>query len=184
MIRQRADTERAGRSAGRRHRHLSPTSRKHPPFTLVLLLAAVLCLLSPAALASGTYDPPVTTMVTNMLQPSGSDRTLALFKNQTGLNQRFRTGPNQAGYQLEGIWLYVRDTHESRYMTINAGLYRISGGAYIRVADLSRGQLNDFAHNEWKAPANTYLEPDTEYLFMLDCIAGCANDNVAQFGFS
>ena len=30
-------------------------------------------------------------------------------------------------------------------------------------------------------PENTYLEPDTEYYFLLDCTAGCANDNVAQF---
>ncbi len=42
--------------------------------------------------------------------------------------------------------------------------------------------MNDFAHNEWQAPANTYLEPNTDYGFALECVAGCANDNKAQFG--
>ena len=79
------------------------------------------------------------------------------------------------------IWLYVRDTHESRYMTIHADLYR-GPGLGTKVATLTRGQLNDFAHNEWRAPANTFLEPDTDYWFVLDCISGCANDNWAQLG--
>ena len=149
----------------------------------MLLLATALGLLSSAALAADTYDPPVTTIVTNMLQPSGSDRLVSLHDDQTGLQQRFRTGPNPAGYQLEGIWLYVRNTHESRYMTIRGGLYLDSGGAtHTRVAYLSRGQLDDFAHNEWRAPADTYLKPNSDYVFVLDCLAGCANDNFAQFG--
>ena len=184
MTRHSADGERADRCTGRRHRQLTPTSRVHLPLTLVLLLGAALGIFPPTALATDTYDPPVTTMVTNMLQPSGSDRLVALFKRQDGLQQRFRTGPNPAGYQLDGITLYVRDTHQSRYMTIVAGLYRRDGGRYTLVTNLSRGQLNDFAHNEWQAPADTYLEPDSEYVFVLDCVDGCANDNVAQFGIT
>ena len=121
-------------------------------------------------------------MVTNMLQPSGPDRLVALFERQTGLQQRFRTGPNPAGYELDGITLYVRQTHQSRYMTIVAQLYRCVRGACSHVVNLSRGQLNNFAHNEWRAPADTYLKPDTEYSFVLDCAAGCANDNYANFG--
>ncbi len=179
MIRQGADGERAQRRAGRRRRHLSPTSRIHLPFTLVLLLAAALCLLAPAAQASQTYDPPVTTLVSNMGQSSGTHMTF--FNAQSGVQQRFETGPNPAGYQLEGIWLRVDDTFESRYMTIDANLYRVGGGLYHHVANLSRGQLNDYAENEWRAPADTYMEPDTVYVFLLDCVRGCANDNVAEF---
>ena len=67
-------------------------------------------------------------------------------------------------------------------MTIVAQLYRCVRGACSHVVNLSRGQLNDFAHNEWRAPADTYLKPDTEYSFVLDCAAGCANDNYANFG--
>ena len=182
MTRRRAGGERADGCAGRRHRQLTPTSRDHSPFTPVLLLAAALGLLSPAALATETYDPPVTTMVTNMLQSSGSDRLAALYKGVSGLQQRFRTGPNPAGYELDGITLYVRDTRESRYMTIVAGLYRRIGSIYSHVTNLSRGQLDDFAHNQWQAPADTYLKPDTDYAFVLDCVDGCANDNIAQFG--
>ena len=94
--------------------------------------------------------------------------------------QGFRTGPHRGGYELESIWLYVRDTHESRYMTIRAEVYRDATMRH-KVATLTRGQLNDYAHNEWKAGANTYLEPDTDYWFVLDCVSGCANDNWAQF---
>ena len=71
----------------------------------------------------------------------------------------------------------MESTRESRYMTINARLYRVSGSGYDHVANLSRGQLDNYAENEWRAPADTYLEPDTEYAFELDCVRGCANDN-------
>ena len=148
-----------------------------------VLLAAATALVVAAAASAQEYDPPVTTLVTNMVQPSGSDLVVCLSEGQDGLFQGFRTGPNQGGYELTSILLYVRATHESRYMTINAGLYRGRGNQYTRVADLTRaGSLNDFAHNEWQAPANTYLEPNTDYRFVLDCVAGCANDNKAQFG--
>lgn len=67
-------------------------------------------------------------------------------------------------------------------MTITTVLYKSIWGRYFHVADLTRGGLDDFAHNDWRPPADTYLEPDTEYVFGLDCVAGCANDNSVQFG--
>ena len=147
----------------------------------MLLLAAALGLGASAARATDVYDPPVTTLVTNMGQPSSVPPAVSLDRNRTGFTQRFRTAANEGGYQLDGIWLYVDDTHESRYMTIDARLYRIRGGAYEHVADLSRGQLDDYAENEWRAPADTYLEPETDYAFEIDCVRGCANDNHAWF---
>ena len=148
---------------------------------VVVLLAAVAALAGAVTASAEDHHPPIATLVKNLDQPSGPDIRIVLSKSQDGLMQGFRTGPHQGGYELEGIWLYVRDTHESRYMTINADLYR-GPGLGGKVATLTRGQLNDYAHNEWKAPANTYLEPNTNYYFMLDCVSGCANDNVAQFG--
>ena len=145
----------------------------------LLLLTAAVGLFWPAAIAAETYDPPVTTLVTNMEQSSGSNSSVTLYSGQTGFDQRFRTGPNPAGYQLQCIWLYVGDTHESRYMTINARVYRVSGDKYDQVAVLSRDRLDDRADNEWQAPADTYLEPNTVYAFELDCVRGCANDNYA-----
>ena len=146
-----------------------------------LVLAAIVALVVGAPASAQEYDAPISTLVKNMDQPSGPDIRSGLSKYQDGVMQGFRTGPVTGGYELEGIWLYVRDTHESRYMTINADLYR-GPGLGTKVATLTRGQLNDFAHNQWQAPANTFLEPDTDYLFVLDCIAGCANDNWAQLG--
>ena len=66
-------------------------------------------------------------------------------------------------------------------MTINAELYR-GAGFGAKVATLTRGRLNDFAYNKWSAPANTFLKPNTDYNFVLDCVSGCANDNWAQVG--
>ena len=62
---------------------------------------------------------------------------VVLSESTTVLQQPFRTGPNEAGYELEAIWLYVRATHESRYMTINARLYKHVGGRYVHVANLT-----------------------------------------------
>ena len=147
----------------------------------LVLLAGLTALAGAAPAAAQDHHPQVATLVKNLDQPSGPDIRTVLSKNQDGLMQGFRTGSNRGGYELESIWLYVRDTHESRYMTIRAGVYRDAALRH-KVATLTRGQLNDYAHNEWKAGANTYLEPDTDYWFVLDCDSGCANDNWAQFG--
>ena len=145
------------------------------------LIAGVAALAGPPPATAQDHHPQVATLVKNLDQQSGPDIRTVLSRNQNGLMQGFRTGPHRGGYELESIWLYVRDTHESRYMTIRAEVYRDATMRH-KVATLTRGQLNDYAHNEWKAGANTYLEPDTDYWFVLDCVSGCANDNWAQFG--
>ena len=99
-----------------------------------------------------------------------------------GLYQAFRTGPNPGGYELHSIWLYVKNAHESRHMTIDAGLYRGLPPDADRIATLTRSTLNDFSHNQWRAPANTFLEPNANYVFVLDCTAGCENGHVAEIG--
>ena len=145
-----------------------------------VLMAVASVLVIAATAPAQEYDPPIRTLAKNTDQPS-SGRVVLLDASQDGLNQAFRTGPNLGGYELTSIVLHVNDTHESRYMTIDAGIYLWDESGFTRVAKLTRGQLNDFAANEWWAPENTYLEPDTEYYFLLDCTAGCANDNVALF---
>ena len=145
-----------------------------------MFLAAATVLVVAVTARAMEYDPPVRTLVKNTDQPS-SGRVVLLTASQDGLNQSFRTGPNIGGYELTSIVLHVHDTHESRYMTIDAGIYLWDESGFTRVARLTRGQLNDYAANEWWAPENTYLEPNTEYYFLLDCTAGCANDNMAQF---
>ena len=162
-----------------RQDHLSakPEGGWHRTGAMFLAMAATLVVAVTARAAE--YDPPITTLVKNTDQPS--DVFVLLNASQDGLNQAFRTGPNLGGYELTSILLYVHDTHESRYMMINAGIYLYNGSGFTRVTDLIRGQLDDYAYNEWWAPENTYLEPDTEYYFLLDCTAGCANDNMAQF---
>ena len=144
-----------------------------------MLLPAASVLVAAGSAPAQEYDVPITTVVKNTDQLS--DRVVLLNASQNGLNQAFRTGPNPGGYELTSILLHVHDTHESRYMTIDAGIYLYSGSGFTHVVDLTRGQLDDYAYNEWRAPERTYLEPNTEYYFLLDCTAGCANDNMAQF---
>ena len=165
-----------------RQDHVSARPRGGARWTGAILLAVATALVVVVAASAQTYDPPITTLVKNTDQLS--ERVVLLNEFQDGLNQAFRTGPNLGGYELTSILLHVHDTHESRYMLINAGIYLYNGSGesgFTRVTDLIRGQLDDYAYNEWWAPENTYLEPDTEYYFLLDCTAGCANDNIAQF---
>ena len=144
-----------------------------------VLLGAATVLVVAATAPAQEYDPPVRILAKNTDHPG--NRFVFLNASQDGLNQAFRTGPNLGGYELTSIVLHVHDTHESRYMTIDAGIYLWDESGFTRVAKLTRGQLNDYAANEWWAPENTYLEPDTEYYFLLDCTAGCEGDNMAQF---
>ena len=165
-----------------RQDYVSARPRGGARWTGAILLAVATALVVAVAASAQTYDPPITTLVKNTDQLS--ERVVLLNEFQDGLNQAFRTGPNLGGYELTSILLHVHDTHESRYMLINAGIYLYNGSGesgFTRVTDLIRGQLDDYAYNEWWAPENTYLEPDTEYYFLLDCTAGCANDNIAQF---
>ncbi|MYC74081.1 MAG: hypothetical protein F4X17_25550, partial [Gemmatimonadetes bacterium] len=145
------------------------------------MFLAVAAMLVVAVIARAEYDPPIATLVTNMLQSAGSDRSVILCENQDGLYQGFRTGPKQGGYELTDISLDMRDANESRDRTINAGLYHREGYLITKVTDLTRRRLDDFALNAWQAPENTYLEPDADYYFLLNCGAGYADDNVAQF---
>ena len=160
-----------------RQDHLSARPRGGARWTGAILLAVATALVVAVDASAQTYDPPITMLVKNTDQPS--DTLVLLNASQDGLNQGFRTGPNLGGYELTSILLYVHDTHG--YMMINAGIYLYNGSGFTRVTDLIRGQLDDYAYNEWWAPENTYLKPDTEYYFLLDCTAGCANDNIAQF---
>ena len=105
----------------RRQDHVSAEPQWGWSLSDAVILAAAIVLVVATTLFAQEYDPPVTTLVTNMLQPSGSDRVVCLSKGQDGLLQGFRTGPNQGGYELTSILLYVRATPGRRYMTINAG---------------------------------------------------------------
>ena len=145
------------------------------------MFLAVAAILVVAVTARAEYDPPIATLVTNMLQSAGSDRSVTLCENQDGLYQGFRTGPKQGGYELTDISLDMRGANESRDRTINAGLYHREGYLITKVTDLTRRRLDDFALNAWQAPENTYLEPEADYYFLLNCGAGYAADNVAQF---
>ena len=128
-------------------------------------------------------------LVQNTDQTETSDLTI-LHAGQHGLHQGFRTGPNDEGYELSSVSLYVGATNDSRHMRIDAGLYRgdrdddLWHAILTKVASLTRIGIDDYAHNEWMAPANTFLDPNTNYYIVLNCTSGCENDNRAQFGMT
>lgn len=146
------------------------------------LLGAAVVLAVAVNAPAQEYDPPITPLVSNLLQPPGPDGIATFAGLRDRLYQAFRTGPNPGGYELKSIWLYVRNVHEHGRMTVEAGLYQGTLRGKPRVAALTRGQLKIFALNQWRAPANTFLEPNTRYVFVLDCTAGCATDSGAEIG--
>ena len=150
--------------------------------------SSVLVFVLAVAIAPGVGAQNVATLVQNTVQTVGPDMTI-LNANIHGLYQGFRTGSNARDFELTSISLYVGDTHESRFMTVDAGLYRgdrddLAHARLSRVATLTRSGFDDYAHNSWQAPAHTYLDPNGHYYLVLRCEAGCANDNRVQFGMT
>ena len=150
--------------------------------------SSVMIFVLAVVIAPGAHAQNAATLVRNTDQTVGPDLTI-LNANIHGLYQGFRTGPNARDFELTSISLYVGDTHDSRYLSVDAGLYRgdrddLRHARLSRVATLTRSGFDDYAHNSWQAPAHTYLEPDTHYYLVLRCEAGCANDNRVQFGMT
>ena len=150
--------------------------------TLTAVAAVIL------TLASGAHAQSYGSLVQNTGQPAESD-TAVLGASQHGLNQGFRTGPHEGGYELTAIRLYVGRTHGARSMTVAAGLYRgdrddLSHARLTKVAELSGGSLDDHAYNEWRPPSNTYMDANAHYYIALECTAGCTGDSVAAFGMT
>ncbi len=114
-------------------------------------MAAATVLAVAVAAPAREYNPPITTLVKNTYQPT--ERVVLLNAFQDGLYQGFRTGPNLGGYELTSILLYVSDTHGSRYMTIDAGIYLYNGSGFTRVTDLMSG--GHLRTPTWSRPRTT-----------------------------
>ncbi len=72
------------------HVSAKPQDGWHRTGAVLLAMATALVI---AVTARAEYDPPITTLVTNTLQSSGSYRIVTLCESQDGLYQGFRTGP-------------------------------------------------------------------------------------------
>ena len=64
------------------------------------LLLAAFFMIAAVAVNAQTLDPPVVSLVTNMLQRSGPDKLTVLSGLQDGLFQEFTTGPKEDGYHI------------------------------------------------------------------------------------
>lgn len=111
------------------HVSAKPQDSWHRTGVALLAMATALVI---AVTARAEYDPPITTLVTNTLQFSGSDRIVTLCESQDGLYQGFRIGPKQGGYELTDIALYVRD---AKWVCVEATEFQF-GSQSLTILDL------------------------------------------------
>ncbi len=156
---------------------------------LVCLLFAV----SMAILAVGgtlwLWTQPVkaqttVTLVSNFDQSRNGEFTAE--SGQKGYGQTFTTGAARGAYLLDRIWVRVEEGSESRFITIEGALYTVlaDGSRGSKLFTLShRGTFedNNTSKYSFNPPPDKMLQPNTSYMFVLDCLHGCANDNEIEF---
>ncbi len=145
---------------------------------LVIFLAA-----PPGAAAQEPATEPVTDefriLVSNVDARAVDDDTLNRYLNGTA--QVFRTGP-QRGIRLHSIDVMFGASRDKEYITLNAAVHAVNddGSRGARLTGLSFNKENNKkndAMNRFWARENIELEPSTAYMLVLECVAGCANDN-------
>ena len=114
----------------------------------------------------------------------GVDHSVGVGNAYSGLYvQRFRTGNNASGYRLDSVVIRVQQDNRSAGETITVSIHHVDESATYRLGALaytlstpnlvSEGALNEFA-----APANAVLLPDTWYAVSLVGTGDSAEDFV------
>ncbi len=85
------------------------------------------------------------------------------------ITQRFTTGGNIAGYDLNSVGIHIHGDISSSTETITVSVHRFDSGETNNLGDLvatlsTPSRLNEGAVNDFTAPSNTRLLPDTRYL--------------------
>ena len=124
------------------------------------------------------------TLVSNFDQSRNGEFTAE--SGQKGYGQTFTTGAARGAYLLDTIWVRVEEGNESRFITIEGALYTVlaDGSRGSKLFTLShRGTFedNNTSKYSFNPPPDKMLQPNTSYMFVLDCLHGCANDNEIEF---
>ena len=142
------------------------------------------------ALALGLADAPrvhaqqpVLKYVGNYDQPRHGGVQLNV--DEEGVAQEFTTGGSPAGYVLDHFTVHVTRKHESRYMTLGAGLYTVRSDGSVGSLVTGLAHTQDYESREsyrfWANTQHTVLQPAQRYMLLIACRSGCSNDNYVEF---
>ena len=177
-IRRRAWACRA--PAGRVSARFASTTRLSRAVILPAVLSAFV-LISDTAFAQ-----TVEKLVGNGGQPAVDGKYMFLNKSSHAFGAAFRTGGEPGGYVGTALVMNIAKGHESRFIETSGSLHECGGSWPGRkITDLIRSERVEIgAMNSWDFPENHVLRPNTCYRFVLECLSGCANDNVVGIGFT
>ncbi|MCY3703266.1 MAG: hypothetical protein OXG16_11360, partial [Rhodospirillales bacterium] len=130
----------------------------------MLALPATLALLFAAATAAQAQ----TTLVSNAGE--GRDNAINAGNSASGrIAQRFTTGGNTTGYDLSSVGIHIHEDNSSSTETMTVSVHRFDSSETNNLGDLvavlsTPSTLNEGAVNDFTAPSNTRLLPNTGYL--------------------
>ena len=130
---------------------------------LAARLAALVLLFAAAAGAQAQ-----TTLVSNAGE--GRDNSINVGNSAFGrIAQRFTTGSNATGYGLSSVGIYIHADNSATGETITVSVHRFDGKETNNLGELvvtlsTPSTLNEGAVNDFTAPPNAVLLPDTRYL--------------------
>lgn len=105
-------------------------------------------------------------------------------RNEQGIGQAFTTGSDGGGYWLDTIVVRIHRSHDGRFIDLAGQLHEVNsdGSRGAKLMNLSHtGVFHNHANYTFTAPEDSLLRPDTNYMLVIRCTAGCANDNYLQF---
>lgn len=112
------------------------------------------------------------------------DGVIHLRSSEQGVGQAFTTGSDGGAYWLDTIVVRIQRGFESRFIDLAGQLHEVNsdGSRGAKLTNLSHTGVHiNFEDYVFTAPADTLLLPDTTYMMVIRCTAGCANDNYLQF---
>ena len=130
-------------------------------------LARALLVLS-VLFASATAAQAQTTLVSNAGE--GRDNVINAGNSASGrITQRFTTGSNMTGYDLSSVGIHIHEDNSSSSETITVSVHRFDSSETNNLGELvatlsTPSTLNEGAVNDFTAPSNTRLLPNTRYL--------------------
>ena len=130
-------------------------------------LARALPVLS-VLLVTATAAHAQTTLVSNAGE--NRDNFIVAGDSASGrIAQRFTTGSNTAGYDLSSVGIHIHGDISTSTETITVSVHRFDSSETNNLGDLvatlsTPSRLNEGAVNDFTAPSNTRLLPNTRYL--------------------
>ena len=147
-----------------------------PGAGLALALLAALALL----FASATAAQAQTTLVSNTGE--GRDNAINAGNSASGrIAQRFTTGSNMTGYDLSSVGIHIHEDNSSSSETLTVSVHRFDSSETNNLGELvatlsTPSPLNEGAVNDFAAPSNTRLLPNTRYLVNIVSVGNHTHD--------